>query len=60
MRDLAASNRSSAIKDLEDDLKPYNFKVLDYTSILAATTSFSLEKKIGPIYKVSKTIEIIY
>ncbi|RDX60990.1 G-type lectin S-receptor-like serine/threonine-protein kinase, partial [Mucuna pruriens] len=56
MLGLAASNRSSSIKDLEDDLKGHGLKVFDYASVVAATNGFSSEKKLGqggfgPVYK---------
>ncbi|KHN21321.1 G-type lectin S-receptor-like serine/threonine-protein kinase [Glycine soja] len=51
MLDLAASNESLGIKDLEEDLKLFS-----YTSVVAAANDFSLENKLGeggfgPVYK---------
>jgi len=52
MLDLAVSNESLGIKDLEEDLKLFS-----YTSVVVAANDFSLENKLGeggfgPVYKV--------
>ncbi|KAG4387236.1 hypothetical protein GLYMA_11G156900v4 [Glycine max] len=51
MLDLAVSNESLGIKDLEEDLKLFS-----YTSVVVAANDFSLENKLGeggfgPVYK---------
>ncbi|KAK7405006.1 hypothetical protein VNO78_06130 [Psophocarpus tetragonolobus] len=56
MFDLTGSNRSSGIKDLQDDLKGHGLKAFDYTLVVEATNDFLSENKLGqggfgPVYK---------
>jgi len=58
MQKLAASDESYGLKDLEDDFKGHDIKVLDYATILEATMDFSPQNKLGqggygPVYKVT-------
>jgi len=58
MQKLAAFKESYGLKDLEDDFKGHDIKVLDYATILEATMDFSPENKLGqggygPVYKVT-------